>query len=157
MQLTIDIPDHIYNTLVETGKYLPYSFDAKKAIKNGTPLAKVFGDIKAEISEEKDCAYEDFEHYKVAYLGVDAEYVEDELPNDDYRYGMERALEIINNHIADNDERIPKGHWEEDRCTICGKGIEDLIDSREWYRNKSPNFCPFCGERMAEDENRRQS
>ena len=38
MQIVIDIPDHIYRTLIETGKYGYYAFDAKKAIKNGTPL-----------------------------------------------------------------------------------------------------------------------
>lgn len=37
------------------------------------------------------------------------------------------------------------GHWIDDKCSVCGKGIEDLIDSREWYRNEEPNFCPFCG------------
>lgn len=37
------------------------------------------------------------------------------------------------------------GHWIDDKCSIYGKGIEDLIDSREWYRNEKPNFCPFCG------------
>ena len=60
----------------------------------------VIEDIKAEIIEEKECAYADFEQYKVDYLGVDPEYVEDELPNDDFRYGMERALEIICKHIS---------------------------------------------------------
>ena len=54
--------------------------------------------IKAEIREEKEFAYADFEMYKVDYLGCDAEYVEDELPNNDYRYGMERCLEIIRKH-----------------------------------------------------------
>lgn len=33
-------------------------------------------------------------------MGADAEYVEDELPNNDFRYGMERCLEITNKHIS---------------------------------------------------------
>ena len=37
------------------------------------------------------------------------------------------------------------GYWINDRCSECGKGIDDLIDSREWYENELPNFCPFCG------------
>lgn len=37
------------------------------------------------------------------------------------------------------------GRWIDDKCSVCGKGIEDLIDSREWYENEMPNFCPFCG------------
>ena len=78
----------------------------KKAIEDLPPVTlkpktDVLDKIRAEILEEKECAYADFEQYKVVYLGVDAEYVEDELPQDDFRYGMERALEIIDKHIAD--------------------------------------------------------
>ena len=44
------------------------------------------------------------------------------------------------------------GYWIDDKCSICGKGIEDLIDSSEWYRNEEPNFCPFCGTKMMKEE-----
>ena len=37
------------------------------------------------------------------------------------------------------------GRWIDDKCSVCGKGIDDLIDSYEWYRNESPKYCPFCG------------
>ena len=40
------------------------------------------------------------------------------------------------------------GKWIDDKCSVCGKGIENLIDSREWYRNEEPKFCPFCGIKM---------
>ena len=60
--------------------------------------------IKAEILEEANMAYADFERYKVDYLGADAEYVEDELPQDDFRYGMERAIEIIDKYKAKSEE-----------------------------------------------------
>lgn len=46
---------------------------------------------------------------------------------------------------------IPKprtGKWIDDKCSVCGKGIEDLISSPEWYRNEEPNFCPNCGAKM---------
>lgn len=46
MQVVIDIPEHIYNELIETGKYGHYNFDAKKAIKKGTPLPKGHGRLK---------------------------------------------------------------------------------------------------------------
>lgn len=62
-----------------------------------------FDKIRAEILEEKEYAYADFGQYKVDYLGVDAEYVEDELPQDDFRYGMERALEIIDKYKSDKE------------------------------------------------------
>lgn len=42
------------------------------------------------------------------------------------------------------------GCWVDDKCSVCGKGIEDLIDSSEWYRNEEPNFCPFCGVRIVD-------
>lgn len=37
------------------------------------------------------------------------------------------------------------GKWIDDKCSVCGKGIEDLISSPEWYRNEEPKFCPMCG------------
>lgn len=40
------------------------------------------------------------------------------------------------------------GKWIDDKCSVCGKGTEDLISSSEWYRNENPNFCPFCGAKM---------
>ena len=44
------------------------------------------------------------------------------------------------------------GEWIDDKCAACGKGIEDLIESSEWYRNESPKYCPFCGIKIAEVE-----
>lgn len=35
--------------------------------------------------------------------------------------------------------------WVDNKCSVCGKGIENLIESREWYENEKPNYCPFCG------------
>lgn len=35
--------------------------------------------------------------------------------------------------------------WVNNKCSTCGKGIENLIDSKEWYENEKPNYCPFCG------------
>lgn len=44
------------------------------------------------------------------------------------------------------------GKWIDDKCSVCGKGIEDLISSPEWYRNEEPKFCPYCGVKL-EGEN----
>jgi len=62
MQVIIDIPSHIYKTLIETGTYGYYKFDSKNAIKNGIPLPKGHGAIKdvsqIEIPMCEDRAYE---------------------------------------------------------------------------------------------------
>ena len=70
------------------------------------PKIDVLDKIRAEIIEEKDFAYADFEQYKIDCLDVDAEYVEDELPQDDFRYGMERAIEIINKYKAESEDKV---------------------------------------------------
>lgn len=41
-----------------------------------------------------------------------------------------------------------QAEWVDDKCSACGKGIEDLIASPEWYLNESPRYCPFCGIRI---------
>lgn len=61
--------------------------------------------IREQIREEAEFAYADFEQYKIEVLGVDPETVEDELPNDDFRYGMERAIEIIYENTVAVHER----------------------------------------------------
>ena len=62
--------------------------------------ADTLDEIKTEIKEEADFAYADFDRYKVEYLGQDLEDAHDSLPQDDFRYGMLRALEIINRNIS---------------------------------------------------------
>lgn len=63
----------------------------------------VLDKIKEEILEEKDCAYADFERYKVEYLGQDWEEAYDSPPQDDYRYGMERCIDIINKYKVESE------------------------------------------------------
>ena len=103
MKLIIDIPDRIHYG-IENGITVNGSQASQilmDSVKYGIPLE----DIKAEIKEEKNFAYADFERYKVECLGQDWEDVYDSLPQDDFRYGMERALEIINKHIKENKEK----------------------------------------------------
>lgn len=72
---------------------------AIKAIEQEPILDK----IRDEILEEKECAYADFERYKVEYLGQDWEDALDSLPQDDFRYGMERAIELIDKYKAESE------------------------------------------------------
>lgn len=90
MKLAIDIPEEYYNLLKGFDDEL-CSMDML-LLKNGTPLDHVFNTIKDGIKDEADYAYADFDQYKADILDAEA----DELPNDDFRYGMERAIEIIN-------------------------------------------------------------
>ena len=80
-----------------TDKSLKYLDMAIKALEQ-EPKTDVLDKIRAEIDEEKEHAYADFERYKVEYLGQDWEDALDSLPQDDFRYGMERAIEIINKY-----------------------------------------------------------
>ena len=54
----------------------------------------VLDNIKAEILDEAEYAYADFDRYKEDILHAEP----DELPDDDFRYGLERAVEIINKY-----------------------------------------------------------
>lgn len=89
------------------------------------------------------------------------------IPEEVYRaYKMDSSLSLLNadqKSIAEsylingliNSTPLPKGHgakWINNKCSTCGKGIEDLIDSREWYENEKPSYCPFCGKRFKESE-----
>lgn len=47
--------------------------------------------VVRQLREEAEYAYADFDEYKAETLGADA----DELPDDDFRYGLERAIEVI--------------------------------------------------------------
>ena len=50
------------------------------------------------------------------------------------------------------EQESKTGRWIDDKCSVCGKGTEDLISSHEWYRNEDPKFCPFCGVKIKEVE-----
>ena len=63
---------------------------AMKALEQTDVLDK----IRAEILDEAEYAYADFDRYKEAILYAEP----DELPDDDFRYGLERAVEIIDKH-----------------------------------------------------------
>lgn len=71
--------------------------------KNSIPLDRI-KQAREQIIDEKDFAYADFERYKVEYLGQDWEDASDSLPQDDFRYGMERCLEILDEMIVESEK-----------------------------------------------------
>lgn len=70
--------------------------DAIKALKQEDILEKII----AEIWEEAEWAYSDFDDYKATVLEVEI----DELPDDEFRFGLHRAVEIINKYRKDDKE-----------------------------------------------------
>ena len=104
IELIIKISEEDYLTfseLSEKEKINDLSY-YERVIANGTPLKRELDKIRAEILEEKECAYANFEAYKIDYLMQDEEDVLDSLPQDDFRYGMERAIEIIDKYKAES-------------------------------------------------------
>lgn len=61
---------------------------------------EVLDKIKAEILDEAEYAYADFDQYKEDILYAEP----DELPDDDFRYGLRRAIEIIDKHKRESEE-----------------------------------------------------
>jgi len=61
--------------------------------------ADVLDKIIAELEDEADYAYADFDRYKEDILHAEP----DELPDDDFRYGMRRAIEIINKYKLESE------------------------------------------------------
>lgn len=67
---------------------------AAKDIKQNFIEKDVLDKIKAEILDEAEYAYADFDKYKEDILHSEP----DDLPDDDFRYGLQRAIEIINKY-----------------------------------------------------------
>lgn len=83
---------HIAHTMERNGHsyYQHIAENAIKALEQGDVLEK----IRSEILDEAEYAYADFDGYKEDILHTEP----DELPDDDFRYGLERAVEIINKY-----------------------------------------------------------
>lgn len=106
-RLIVELPDEEYEniitlTTVSLGRF-PYKgivmyalnairraeiIDAEAADKEATTKIDL---VVRQLREEADYAYADFDEYKAETLGADA----DELPDDDFRYGLKRAIEIV--------------------------------------------------------------
>lgn len=56
--------------------------------------------IRAEILDEAEYAYADFDKYKEDILHAEP----DELPDDDFRFGMKRAVEIIDKYRTESEK-----------------------------------------------------
>ena len=82
------------NTIEEVDSAYDYIIAVQVAIK-ALKQKFILDKIKAEILEEKEYAYADFERYAVEYLDQEWE--------DDFRYGMERCLDIIDKYRIESE------------------------------------------------------
>lgn len=109
-KLIVEIPDEQYENIIALtavnigrGGRFPYKGIVMYAL-NAIRRAEIIDDKAADeeattkidlvvrqLEEEADYAYADFEEYKKEVLGADF----DELPDDDFRYGLKRGIEII--------------------------------------------------------------
>jgi hypothetical protein len=111
-RLIVEIPDEQYENIIALAAAnigrVPYKGIVMYAL-NAIRRAEIIDDKAADattkidlvvrqLREEADYAYADFDEYKAEILGADA----DELPDDDFRYGLERAIEVIK--AADRSE-----------------------------------------------------
>ena len=112
-RLIVELPDEEYEniitlTAVSLGR-VPYKGIVMYAL-NAIRRAEIIDDKAADattkidlvvqqLREEAEYAYADFDKYKAETLGADA----DELPDDDFRYGLERAIEVIK--AADKEQK----------------------------------------------------
>ena len=90
----------------------------------------ILDDVKTCIKDEADYAYANFDEYKEEVLQVE----EDEEPFDDFRYGMRRALEIVNGMLQDVII-IPKKRFENQESVFdkMTSEIESLPDLNPSY------------------------
>jgi hypothetical protein len=91
-QITGESAEHV--PIIKVGAFLDGYEMGLKALEQEPILDK----IRAEIKEEAEYAYADFDGYKNDVLHAES----DELPDDDFRYGLERAVEIINKYNAES-------------------------------------------------------
>ena len=43
---------------------------------------------------------------------------------------------------------VKHGKWEHNRCTECGKSLDDLFSGDFYYDEEEMKFCPNCGAKM---------
>lgn len=48
---------------------------------------------------------------------------------------------------------VKQGKWENGKCTVCEKSLEDLFTGEFYYDDNEINFCPNCGADMRGDTN----
>lgn len=58
------------------------------------------------------------------------------------------AMDYIEDAPTIEAEPVKRGKWEHERCTECGKSLEDLFSGEFYYDQEEVKFCPNCGAKM---------
>ena len=68
MQVVIDVPDKVYEMVMNTGTYGCYRFNSAKAIREGIPLPKGHGKLKdvSEFTPDSEWDYYDDEYIAIS-------------------------------------------------------------------------------------------
>ena len=67
----------------------------------------------------------------------------------EWKIDITKAVEeIIEKLNAEGYTVVKHGKWEHDKCTNCGKSLEDLFEGEFYYDLEEIHFCPNCGVRM---------
>lgn len=61
--------------------------------------------------------------------------------------------ELWNNRINEGYTEVKHGKWKQEKCTNCGKSLEDLFEGEFYYDCEEIHFCPNCGAQMDGDNN----
>lgn len=83
--------------------YMSYSQSQIKSAPTvkAVPIDKL-KNLVDKLQDEKDYAYANFDEYKLDVLGCDDV---DDLPNDDYRFGLNRAIVLLQLLIAESEDK----------------------------------------------------
>lgn len=102
-ELSIKYLESMKDNYIEGNGYERHPLPEYYAIENAIKVLEkepILDKISAEIDEEADYAYADFDRYKEDILHAES----DELPDDDFRYGLRRAIEIIDKYKEESEE-----------------------------------------------------
>jgi len=85
-----------------------------------------------------------------------AEYIEKEAAIDACFDGWNNAADDCARNIrrlpAADVVKVKHGKWEHDRCTECGKSLDDLFSGEFYYDEEELKYCPNCGARMGREQ-----
>lgn len=67
----------------------------------------------------------------------------------EWRIDISEIVNRVVEQLKSNGLMVVKhGKWEHNRCTECGKSLDDLFSGDFYYDDEEVKFCPNCGAKM---------